>query len=73
MLALFFGVLLLTAVREMRIECRSQDQHLILESGGYLLLNDGGRLRLHEKRRQCEIDIGNIRVPLPAWVRALIE
>ena len=45
----------------------------MLNGGGYLLLNGGGRLRLNEDRQQCQLDLGEIRVPLPAWAQAIIK
>lgn len=63
----------MVAVREARIVCRSEPQYLMLENGGYLLLQGGGRLRLYVDRQLCELDMGEVRVPLPTWVLSIIK
>jgi len=65
-LALFLGMSL-AAVMEMKIECRDEPDCVRLESGGRLLLEDGVSclLRVEQKRRQCELIVGTIRIPLP--------
>lgn len=69
-LALFLGLLSFVAVREMRVDCRSQ--YLMLNGGGYLLLNGGGRILLNGSP-QCDLVMGDVRVPLPAWAHAIIK
>jgi hypothetical protein len=70
-LALLFGLLSLAAVRETRVECRNQ--YLMLQGGGYLLLTGGsGRILLAGGRQQCQLVMGDVRVPLPAWAQAVI-
>ncbi len=66
-LGLFLG-LSFAAVREMRVDCRNQA--LGLYSGGALGLNAGGAFGLNS--RQCQLDLGDVRVPLPAWVQGIV-
>ena len=66
-LALFLGLLSFVAVREMRVDC-----YLMLNGGGYLLLNGGGRILLNGSP-QCDLVMGDVRVPLPAWAHAIIK
>jgi hypothetical protein len=67
-LALFLGAF--AAVREMRVDCPSR--YLMLNGGGYLMLNGGGRILLNGSS-QCDLVMGDVRVPLPAWVQAIIK
>jgi hypothetical protein len=66
-LGLFFG-LSFAAVREMRVDCR--DQVLGLNRGGALGLNADGAVPLNSQ--QCELDLGDVRVPLPAWALGIV-
>ena len=67
MFALLLGLLSLVAVREMRVDCQNQAQGL--NSGGALGGNTVGALGLNAQ--QCYLDMGDFRVPLPAWAQAI--
>jgi hypothetical protein len=68
-ITLFFGVLSTTAVREMCVDCRAQGRPT--EGGGCVPAEGGGVLLA--AGRQCEIEMGGVRVPLPAWAQAMIK
>lgn len=67
MLALVLGRFSPVAVREMRTECRNEPQSLGLNSGRHLALNSRGPHLVNEQRQQCQLEMGDVRVPLPAW------
>jgi hypothetical protein len=69
-LALFLGLMSFVAVLEMHVDCRSQS--LTLNGGGNLLLNGGGRILLNASS-QCDLVMGDVRIPLPAWAQAIIN
>jgi hypothetical protein len=73
MLVLFFGLLSLAAVREVREDCRSEPQYLMRNSGGYVGRNSGGRIRLEQDRQQCQLVAGDVRVPLLAWAKEIFK
>ena len=74
MLALFFGLLSLALVREIRVDCRSEAILLTDDQGRLLTADDGTTLlTADDKRRQCQLDIGDVWVALPTWVQAIIE
>jgi len=66
------GALSLAAVREMRIECRVEQDCLGVDSNTCLAVAPGVFLATGTETRQCEIVLGNIRLPLPAWAQAII-
>ena len=68
-LALFLGLLSLAAVRVTRIDCR--DVYLTGDDGRFLTSDAGTPLTADQQ--QCQLDLGEIRVPLPAWAQAIIN
>ena len=64
-LALLIGLLSLTAVQEMKVECRSQNQILTSESGVPLTSETGRTLVTDDEGQQCQLVVGRARVPLP--------
>jgi hypothetical protein len=66
------GALSLAAVREMRIECRAEQDCLGADSNTCLSVGPGVVLATGTETRRCEIVLGNIRIPLAAWVEAII-
>jgi hypothetical protein len=59
---------LLSGVREMR-DCRAQ---CVPAAGGGCVPAGGGGV-LVAAGQQCAIEIGDVRVPLPAWAQAIIK
>jgi hypothetical protein len=66
MLALFLGLLSLAAVREPKVQC--QPEYLLADDGITRLTADDGVRRLTTGRQQCQLELGDLRVPLPSWV-----
>ncbi len=62
----FLGLMSLAAVREMKVEC----QAVLLTGGGGFLTGGGALLTDGE---QCQLVMGDVRVPLPAWAQAIIK
>jgi hypothetical protein len=68
MLALFLGLLSLAAVVAAReVEC--QEEYITADDGVTRLTGDG--VKLSTGRQQCQLALGNLRVALPPWVRAI--
>ena len=63
----FLGLMSLAAVREMKVEC----QAVLLTGGGGILTGRGGALLTGGE--QCQLVMGDVRVPLPAWAQAIIK
>jgi len=57
-LALVIGLLSLTAVQDMRVECRNQKQFLTSESGVYLISETGSNLLTGGESQQCQLVVG---------------
>jgi hypothetical protein len=69
----FLGLISFAAVRASAVDCRYENQRLLLHSGGCLALHQGGCLLLHEQRQRCELLIGDLRISLPPWLQAIIR
>jgi hypothetical protein len=70
---LFMGLLSVASVEQMRVECHSEPQYLMLESSGYLLLNSGERIRLEQDQQRCQLALSDFRLSLPKWARVIIQ
>jgi len=62
--ALLGGLLSLTAVQMMRIECRTDDQVLLSDSGLVLTSESGEYLVTGNKDQRCQLVVGRVRLPL---------
>jgi hypothetical protein len=71
MLALLLGLLSLAAVREMKVECGPE--YLTANDGATLLTADDGVPLLTTGRQRCQLELGNLRVPSPRWVHAILR
>jgi hypothetical protein len=66
-LALFFGLLSLAAVREMKVECGA----VLLTGGGKLLTGGGKPLTAGQ---HCQLVIGDeVRAALPPWAGSIFK
>lgn len=70
---LLVGLLSLAGVHQIRKECWGEPQYLMLESGGYHLLESGEPLRLEQDRRHCWLSSSDFRLALPEWTEAIVE
>jgi hypothetical protein len=72
---LLMGLLSFVSVEQMRVECRSEPQFLMLNGGGGdLLLNGGGRLRLNPPDQQrCEARGWGVRFELSERAEAILR
>jgi hypothetical protein len=64
----FLGLMSLAAVREMKVECQAVG---LTGRGGAPLVGRGGALLTAGE--QCQLVMGDVRVPLPAWAQAIIK
>jgi len=64
----FLGLMSLAAVPEMKVECQAVG--LTGRDGAPLIGRDGALLTDGE---QCQLVMGDVRVPLPAWAQAIIK
>jgi hypothetical protein len=78
--ALFLALLSLAAVREMKVECRDEyltaDDGVTLltaDDGVTLLTADDGVTLLTTGRQQCQLELGDLRRPLPSWARTILN
>jgi hypothetical protein len=73
-LALFLGLLSFAAVLQPGVECQSQQGYLQLTDGiSYPLTESGGRIRLANEGRQCQLVAGEMRILLPQWFQAVLD
>jgi len=70
LLLAFFGLISLAAVQSMTVEC--QDEYLTADDGITLLTADDGVTLLTTGRQQCQLVVGEGRVPLPGWAQPII-
>ena len=67
LLLVFFGLILLAAVREIKVECRSEKDCLGVAPGSCMGVGPGAVALAGTETRQCEVVMGDIRILLPAW------
>jgi hypothetical protein len=65
-IALFFGLLSLTAVKEMRTDCHDSSQYLTDDYGAFITNAFGVPIAL-ESKRQCQLVVSDIRVRWLVW------
>jgi hypothetical protein len=72
LLAMFLGLLSLAAVQAMRVECRSQPD--CFGDGSCLAVGEGNAvLGTGTNTKQCQLVMGDVRVPLPEWALSIIK
>jgi hypothetical protein len=74
LLAMFLGLLSLAAVQAMRVKCRSQPDCFGTGDGSCLAVGEGNAvLGTGTDTKQCQLVMGDVRVPLPEWALAIIK
>jgi len=74
LILVLFGSMSFAAVRAMTLDCRNENQRLLLYGGGgCLALQGGGCLLLNGQQQQCELAAGDLRMAVSERAAAILR